>query len=134
VRDPFALCERDEAFRVLSYLFKGKRHRNLRSRRVLCLPDGSGRTRQLVQYRLKRAARRAGLPDLGVHALRHTFCSHLSMRGAPVNSIRELAGHGELGVTQRYLHLSPSALDAAIRLLEDRGEMGEATAEVAANC
>ena len=31
---------------------------------------------------------------------------------------QELAGHQELGTTQRYMHLSPAALDAAIRLLE----------------
>jgi hypothetical protein len=50
--------------------------------------------------------------------LRHTFCSHLAMRGAPARAIQELAGHQELGTTQRYMHLSPAALDAAIRLLE----------------
>jgi hypothetical protein len=27
-------------------------------------------------------------------------------------------GHGDLGTTQRYMHLSPAALDAAIRLLD----------------
>ena len=31
---------------------------------------------------------------------------------------KRLAGHRELGMTQRYMHLSPAALDAAIRLLE----------------
>jgi integrase len=102
-----------------------KQHRHLRSARVLTTPDRKVWTRQLVQYRMKRAARKAGLPDHGVHALRHSFCSHLSMLGAPVNSIRELAGHSELSVTQRYMHLSPSALDSAIGLLEQRGEIGE---------
>jgi hypothetical protein len=29
-----------------------------------------------------------------------------------------LAGHAELGTTQRYMHLSPAALDSAIRLLD----------------
>ena len=37
--------------------------------------------------------------------LRHTFCSHLAMREAPARAIQELAGHSELGVTQRYMHL-----------------------------
>jgi hypothetical protein len=40
------------------------------------------------------------------------------MRGAPPRAIQELAGHRELGMTQRYMHLSPAALDSAIRLLE----------------
>ena len=41
------------------------------------------------------------------------------MRGAPASAIQELAGHQDLGTTQRYMHHSPAALDAAIRLLED---------------
>jgi site-specific recombinase XerD len=42
------------------------------------------------------------------------------MRGAPVRAIQELAGHQDLGTTQRYMHLSPAAIEAAIRLLETR--------------
>jgi site-specific recombinase XerD len=40
------------------------------------------------------------------------------MRGAPARAIQDLAGHQALGTTQRYMHLSPAAIDAAIRLLE----------------
>ena len=40
------------------------------------------------------------------------------MRGAPARAIQELAGHQDLDTTQRYMHLSPAALDAAIRLLD----------------
>jgi hypothetical protein len=35
-------------------------------------------------------------------------------------AIRELAGHQDLTPTQRYMHLSPAALDSAIRLLDSR--------------
>jgi integrase len=97
-------------------------HRHLRSSRVLCQDNGAAMTRQQVQSRVKRAARRANVPK-GVHLLRHTFCSHLAMRGAPVRAVQELAGHSELGTTQRYMHLSPAALYAAIQLLEGRGNM-----------
>ncbi len=93
-------------------------HRHLRSARVLCQDDAEPMTRQIVQTRAKRAARKAGLTNDGVHVLRHTFCSHLAMRGAPARVIQELAGHKDLSMTQRYMHLSPAALDAAIRLLE----------------
>ncbi len=51
--------------------------------------------------------------------LRHTFCSHLAMRGAPVRAIQELAGHQNLSTTQRYMHLSPAAIEGAVRLLEE---------------
>lgn len=93
-------------------------HRHLRSPRVLCQKDGAPLTRQMIQTRVKRAARKAGLTQHGVHMLRHTFCSHLAMRGAPARAIQELAGHAHLTMTQRYMHLSPAALDAAIQLLE----------------
>jgi integrase len=66
--------------------------------------------------------------------LRHTFCSHLVMRGAPARAIQELAGHQDLTTTQRYMHLSPAALEQAIQLLDrpssaqkfgDVGETGD---------
>ena len=75
-------------------------------------------SRQLVQYYVKRAARRAGVMNDGVHVLRHTFCSHLAMRGAPARAIQELAGHSDLSMTQRYMHVSPAAIESAIRLLD----------------
>jgi hypothetical protein len=51
------------------------------------------------------------------------------MRGAPATAIQELAGHKELSMTQRYMHLSPAAIDAAIRLLDSIGlpQAGETT-------
>jgi integrase len=93
-------------------------HRHLRSSRVLCQDDGQPLTRQMVQYRVLPASRRGKLAEDGVHILRHTFCSHLAMRGAPIKAIQELAGHRELGMTHWYMHLSPAALDSAIRLLD----------------
>ena len=69
---------------------------------------------------MRRVARCAALKNNGPHTLRHTFCSHLAMRGAPAKAIQELAGHRDLMTTQRYMHLSPVALENAIRLLEQR--------------
>jgi hypothetical protein len=40
------------------------------------------------------------------------------MRGAPARAIQELPGYQDLGTSRRYMHLSPAALDAAIRFLE----------------
>jgi len=92
-------------------------HRHLRSKRVFCQDDRTPFTRQIVQNRMILAARRANVRR-GVHILRHTFCSHLAMKGAPPRAIQELAGHRELSMTQRYMHLSPAALESAIRLLD----------------
>jgi len=95
-------------------------YRHLRSSRVICQDDGEPLTRQMVQTRVKSASKKADLAERSVHALRHTFCSHLAMKGAPAKAIQEAAGHRELGTTQRYMHLSPAALDEAIRLLDLR--------------
>ena len=95
-----------------------REHRHLRSPRVVCQPDGSALTQDMVADHVARAARRAQLAVSGVHRLRHTFCSHLAMRGAPARAIQELAGHQDLTTTQRYMHLSPAAIEGAIRLLE----------------
>jgi site-specific recombinase XerD len=98
---------------------------------VLCDKRGASLTQKEVQVTMRRVARKAQVKP-AVHILRHTFCSHLAMRGAPARAIQELAGHQDLTTTQRYMRLSPAALDAAIRLLDGpraalgRGEIVEA--------
>lgn len=92
-----------------------REHRHLRAARVICQRDGSPLTQDMVADHVARAAKRAALATSGVHRLRHSFCSHLAMRGAPAWAIQELAGHQDLITTQRYMHLSPAAIEGAIR-------------------
>ena len=92
--------------------------RHLRGSLVFCDREGKAANEKIIADHVDHAARAAKLKDRGVHVLRHTFCSHLAMRGAPARAIQELAGHADLRTTQRYMHLSPAALDAAIRLLD----------------
>ena len=94
-------------------------HRHLRSPRVLCDAGGQALGRRAVLLWVRRAARRAQVQNDSVHILRHTFCSHLAMRGAPARAIQELAGHANLSTTQRYMHLSQAAIEGAIRLLDE---------------
>jgi integrase len=98
-----------------------KAHRHLRGARVLCEADGRPLTQKVLQCIVRAAARRAHLKHEGLHVLRHSFCSHLAMRGAPARAIQELAGHKDLSTTQRYMHLSPAATVNAIRLLDGEG-------------
>jgi integrase len=72
----------------------------------------------------ERAAGFQGAREGRLHVLRHTFCSHLAMRGAPPKAIQELAGHTDLKVTLRYMHLSPQHRTAAIALLERDDSFG----------
>jgi site-specific recombinase XerD len=101
------------------------KNRHLRGERVLTFDDGSPVPGHVLRDWVERAQRRAGLDATGnVHILRHTFCSHLAMRGAPAKAIQELAGHEHLTTTLRYMHLSPAAREGAIQLLNDRRSAG----------
>jgi integrase len=106
--------------------------RHLRGERVLYLDSGKPPLDHHLREWLEAAQRRAGLPKTtgGTHILRHSFCSHLAMRGAPVKAIQELAGHANLTTTLRYMHLSPSARASAIGLLNDRRDFGQIFGEI----
>src|SRR5690606_33582167 len=54
---------------------------------------------------LKQACAAAGLREIGWHALRHTFASHLVATGAHLKVVQELLGHSDIRVTMRYSHL-----------------------------
>ena len=60
----------------------------------------------------------AGLEDVHVHDLRHTFASRLVQRGVPLFAVGQLLGHKSLKMTQRYAHLAPEGLDDAISVLD----------------
>ena len=98
------------------------KNRHLRGPRVLWREESEGKVTQVLLAKwMRRLQRRAGLKETGqLHILRHTFCSRLAMAGASTMAIKELAGHQQISTTQRYMHLSPAAKSAAIRLL-DRG-------------
>jgi integrase len=94
---------------------RGVRH--LRGTRVLCGAEGQPFTQKMVQNVMKRVARKARVRQ-GVHILRHTFCSHLAMRGVPARSIQALAGHEDLATTLGYMHVSPQAIEEAVRVFQ----------------
>ena len=101
------------------------KNRHLRGDRVLTFDDGSPVPGHALRDWVERAQRRAGLAATGnMHILRHTFCSHLAMRGAPAKAIQDLAGHQHLSTTMRYMHLSPSERERAIGLLNRRAAHG----------
>jgi integrase len=99
-----------EAFRVLPSRFAGE----------LVWPGEGGRnlTKGEAKWPLWRACKRAGLRRVGWHVLRHTFASHLVMRGVPLKAVQELLGHATIEMTMRYAHLAPDVTREAVKLLD----------------
>jgi integrase len=101
-----------------------RRHRHLKGPFAFSQEDGSPLTVEAMHWNLRRICRRAGLREIGWHVLRHTFASHLAMRGVPLKAIQELMGHSTIEMTMRYAHLSPDVKKDAVQLLQSRGTWG----------
>lgn len=66
----------------------------------------------------ENAVKRAGIPHVRFHDLRHTFASHLVMGGVDIRTVQELLGHKDIRMTMRYSHLAPDHMKNAVRILE----------------
>ena len=63
-----------------------------------------------VWYRVRK---RAGLEDVRLHDLRHTFASHAVMQGVPLPTVARLLGHRQVSMTLRYAHVADRDVEAA---------------------
>jgi integrase len=95
-----------------------KTRRYLKSELVFCNQRGGMLGHGELGKPLARACRRAGLRRVGWHVLRHTFASHLVMRGVPLKAVQELLGHATIQMTMRYSHLAPEIGRQAVAVLE----------------
>lgn len=109
---------------------------NLAARRALeALPpqkfdrvftDNKGTPRKYRQsnHAPERICKQAGLSPIQWHALRHTFASHLVMKGVPLKAVQELLGHGTQAMTDRYAHLTPDVRRTAVEILKHARDVG----------
>jgi integrase len=81
-------------------------------------PTGNDRRGSQIRKAFEKAMTRAGITGFRFHDLRHTAASHLVMRGATLQEIKEILGHSDIRMTLRYAHLSPAHLRSAVERLE----------------
>jgi integrase len=78
----------------------------------------TGRPYKSVFYSWDRARKQAGMPELRIHDLRHSFASFLVNGGRSLYEVQRLLGHSTPRTTQRYAHLSLGALTDAMSVAE----------------
>jgi hypothetical protein len=59
-----------------------------------------------------------GIRDASFHSLRHTAASWLVMEGVDLYTVGKILGHKTPRMTQRYAHLSPGYMAAAVNKLD----------------
>jgi len=76
-----------------------------------------------IFYAWDTARKRAGLKEVRIHDLRHSFASFLVNAGRSLYEVQKLLGHTQVKTTQRYAHLAQETLiDACNSVVNSLGE------------
>ena len=81
---------------------------------------GSHYSTRSLQEVIQSAKKKAGIMKSGsIHALRHSFATHLIEKGTDITMIQKLLGHNDIKTTLIYLHTSNKDLLKIISPLDD---------------
>lgn len=73
---------------------------------------------------LKYICRRAGIKEISMHDLRHTYATCCLERGMPYKSLQKLLGHSSLKVTMdTYVHVTEESLRDAVDIFEANAQI-----------
>jgi integrase len=68
----------------------------------------------------EKVLKRSRITNFRWHDLRHHFASRLVQHGVPLNTVRDLLGHGSVGMSLRYAHLAPDQRREAVAKLNEK--------------
>jgi len=77
-----------------------------KSDHVFCRIDGTPIKR--FDKAWKASLKKAGITNFHFHDLRHTFASNMLLSGASLKDVKEMMGHSDISMTDRYAHLTLS--------------------------
>lgn len=80
-----------------------------------------------LQHPWRRIRARAGLDDVRIHDLRHTYASNAVAQGLPIQMVGKLLGHSQIQTTMRYAHLADDPIREAAAMVSGSlfGAMGK---------
>jgi integrase len=76
-----------------------------------------GQRYRSVRTAFELAVKRAHIPHIRFHDLRHTFATRLIMGGVDLFTVQELLRHKSLFMTKRYSHPTPEHKKHAVTVL-----------------
>jgi integrase len=77
----------------------------------------TGRPCASLHFPWQRIRTKAGIPDVRLHDLRHTFASVLINKKVGLYDVQRLLGHANAKTTQRYAHLTAETLGRAVETI-----------------
>ena len=91
-------------------VLKAQKHKVSGSEWVFPSPTGGPMSPDSVLYMLQRVLKRAGLPRIRFHDLRHTFATMALQNGVDVKTVSSMLGHYSAGFTlDTYAHVTADA-------------------------
>jgi site-specific recombinase XerD len=81
---------------------------------ALVFPGDEGKRMTRIDTAWGTLMKTAGLKNFRLHDCRHHFASRLVQAGVDLYTVKELLGHSEIAMTEKYSHLAPDNLRAAV--------------------
>lgn len=76
-------------------------------------------TQSTILYHIHRLTKKAKVPDLHPHCLRHTHATFLLRQGVHMKIVAERLGHETLTMTDMYSHVLPDSQQEAVKAMKN---------------